>query len=117
MRGGADHRGQLGIDQLLHPSLEEPTEQLLAVPVAQARQQVSNSGIIVMGHRVASFSVSAFAGLTKDHAMAHPTGGTAATSTTSRDANADDPLTFAEESACVSRFALQYCAVGKQYSN
>jgi len=55
VRGGADHRGQLGVDQLLHARLEQPAEQLLAVAVAQSREQVSNSGIIVMGHRVGSF--------------------------------------------------------------
>jgi hypothetical protein len=53
--GGADRRGELSVDQLLHPGLEQPTEQLLAVTVAETRQQVSNSGIIVMGHRVGSF--------------------------------------------------------------
>ena len=77
VRRGADRCGELGVDQLLHAGLEEPTEQLLAVPIAQARQQVSNSGIIVMGHRVFFLPVSAFAGLTKDHAMAHPIRGTA----------------------------------------
>jgi hypothetical protein len=52
--GGADRRGQLGVDQLLPPGLEPPAEQLLAVTIAQAREQVSHSGIIVMGHRVDS---------------------------------------------------------------
>jgi hypothetical protein len=39
------------------------------------RDQVVQAGIIMVGHRVLSFSVSAFAGLTKAHAMAHLTGG------------------------------------------
>lgn len=51
MWGGADHRGQLGVDQLLRPLLEQPAEQLPAVPVVQARRQVGNPGIIVMGAR------------------------------------------------------------------
>ena len=69
------------------PRFEQPAEQLLGVAVTQAREQVGNSGIIVMGHRVVSFSVSAFAGLTKGHAMAHPPVDPSPTYTTSRDAN------------------------------
>ena len=43
---------ELRVDQLLHAGLEEAAEQLLAVSVTQAGEKVSNSGIILMGHRV-----------------------------------------------------------------
>ena len=71
---GADRGGELGVDQVLHAPLEQPAEQILRVTVAQATKQVSNSGIIVTGHRVVLLS-ECFRGLTKSHAMAHPSGG------------------------------------------
>src|SRR5215207_2226706 len=75
MWSGADRRGQLGVDQFLHPVLQQPAEQLPAVTLTQPRQQVRNSGIIVMGHRVNTFLSEFFVVLTKGHAMTHPTGG------------------------------------------
>ena len=69
-----DRGRELRVDQVLHAPLEQPPEQILRVTVAQSTNQVGNSGIIITGHRVVS-SVSAFAGLTKSHAMAHPSGG------------------------------------------
>jgi len=89
MRSGADRRGELGIDQFLHPVLQQPAEQLPAVTLTQPRQQVGNSGIIIKGHRVNTFLSEFFVVLTKGHAMAHPTGGPRATYTTSRDANTE----------------------------
>ena len=55
---GTDRGGQLGVDQVLHALLEQPAEQFLAVTIPEARQQVSNSGIIIMGHRVGLSFVS-----------------------------------------------------------
>src|SRR5829696_10569826 len=75
MWSGADRRGQLGVDQFLHPVLQQPAKQLPAVTLTEPRQQVRNSGIIVMGHRVNTFLSEFFVVLTKGHAMAHPTGG------------------------------------------
>src|SRR6476646_4301572 len=72
---GADRYGQLGVDQFLHPVLQQPAEQLPAVTLTEPRQQVRNQGIIVMGHRVNTFLSEFFVVLTKGHAMAHPTGG------------------------------------------
>jgi hypothetical protein len=44
---------QLGVNQVLHPSLHKPTEQISRIGVAQTGNKVSNSGIIiVVGHRV-----------------------------------------------------------------
>src|SRR5829696_3911567 len=75
MWSGADRRGQLGVDQFLHPVLQQPAKQLPAVTLTEPRQQVRYSGIIVMGHRVNTFLSEFFVVLTKGHAMAHPTGG------------------------------------------
>src|SRR5829696_8064013 len=75
MWSGADRRGQLGVDQFLHPVLQQPAKQLPAVTLTEPRQQVRYSGIIVMGHRVNNFLSEFFVVLTKGHAMAHPTGG------------------------------------------
>jgi hypothetical protein len=72
---GADRGRELGIDQLLHPALQQQPEQVPGVAIAQVREQLLDAGIIITGHRVIS-SVSAFAGLTKSHAMAQPTGWT-----------------------------------------
>jgi len=47
---GADRCGQLGVDQFLHPVLQQPAEQLPAVTLTEPRQHVRNSGI-VMDHR------------------------------------------------------------------
>jgi len=52
MRLGPDRRGELRVDQVLHPSLEEPAEQVLGVAIAETADQVGNSGIIITGHRV-----------------------------------------------------------------
>ena len=75
MWSGADRRGQLGVDQFLHPVLQQPAKQLPAVTLTEPRQQVRYSGIIVMGHRVNTFLSEFFVVLTKGHAMTHPTGG------------------------------------------
>ncbi len=56
MRLSADRRRELGIDQVLHPALEQPAEQILGVTITESTDQVGNSGIIVMGHRVVSLS-------------------------------------------------------------
>src|SRR3546814_18626939 len=70
-----DRRGELRVDQILHAPLHQPAEQVGRIRVPQARDKVSNSGIIFMGHRV----VISFSGylpvITESHAMAHPTGG------------------------------------------
>ena len=71
--------------QFLHPVLQQPTVQLPAVTLTQPRQQVRNSGIIVMGHRVNTFLSELFVVLTKGHAMAHPQVDPRPTYTTSRD--------------------------------
>ncbi len=51
----ADRRGQLGVDQFLHPVLQQPAEQLLGSPSPSRATASGNSGIIVMGHRVNTF--------------------------------------------------------------
>jgi hypothetical protein len=56
VRPGPDRSREFGIDQVLHAPLEQPAEQVLGVSVAQSTDQVGNSGIIVTGHRVVSFS-------------------------------------------------------------
>ena len=71
----ADRRGQLGVDQLLHPALQQPAEQILAVAVAELRDKVVEAGIIMVGHRVFLFLSEYLVVLTKSHAMAHLTGG------------------------------------------
>ena len=52
MGRSANRRGELRVDQVLHPRPQEPTEQVLGVTIAETADQIGNSGIIVMGHRV-----------------------------------------------------------------
>jgi hypothetical protein len=55
MQLGTDRRRQLGIDQFLHPALQQRAEQVLGIAVAQVREQVVEAGIIMVGHRVFIF--------------------------------------------------------------
>ncbi len=79
-----NRRRELGVDQFMHRLLRKPPEQVSAVALTQTGDEVSRPGILFTGHRVVFLRVSAFAGLTKGHAMAHPAGGPAV-HTTSRD--------------------------------
>jgi len=49
---GTDRRAERSVNQVLHPPFEQPAEQVLAVTITETADQVGNSGIIVMGHRV-----------------------------------------------------------------
>ncbi len=66
---------QLGIDQVLHPSFHQPTKQIGRVDISEASDEVANSGIIFMGHRVHISFGDYLVLITESHAMAHPTGG------------------------------------------
>src|SRR3546814_13402940 len=70
-----DRRGELRVDQILHAPLHQPAEQVGRIRVPQARDKVSNSGIIFMGHRVVISFSDYLPVITESHAMAHPTGG------------------------------------------
>src|SRR5690606_13949967 len=59
MRSSADRLSQLGVDQFLKGLLHQVTEQEPDLVTAKLRDELSQSGIMALGHRVSPFESTA----------------------------------------------------------
>src|SRR5690606_11419158 len=69
MRSSADRLSQLGVDQFLKGLLHQVTEQEPDLVTAKLRDELSQSGLMALGHRVSSFQSTAD-GLPEDSTVA-----------------------------------------------
>src|SRR5690606_18297921 len=59
MRSSADRLSQLGVDQFLKGLIHQVTEQEPDLVTAKLRDELSQSGIMALGHRVSPFESTA----------------------------------------------------------